>query len=255
MGFPRGFRTKQPACRHSMSASPSHRPRPATSSPIFPRGVAIAIGLCLALFGWLALRGPAGDFLQWENAVLRALRNAQDPTQGVGPVWLPEVVRDVTAMGSVAVLSLTIVGVMGYLLLLRAWRVAALILVATVGGTILMDLLKNAIGRVRPDIVPHLMHEVSASFPSGHSMMSSVVYLTLAVLLGETVARRRERAYFFALGGIIITLVGLSRIYLGVHYPTDVLAGWAAGTAWALFCWCIAQHLEHRHTIETPAED
>jgi undecaprenyl-diphosphatase len=116
----------------------------------------------------------------------------------------------------------------------------------------LVVVLKSLFSRPRPSVVPHLATEISASFPSGHSMMASVVYLTLAVLLGQLVARRRERAYFFGLGLVVVGLVGVSRVYLGVHYPTDVAAGWAAGTAWSLLCWSVAVHLQRRHTIDQP---
>jgi undecaprenyl-diphosphatase len=83
-----------------------------------------------------------------------------------------------------------------------------------------------------------------------HSMMSSVVYLTLAVLLARTMKRRRVKIYLVSAALFLSFLVGLSRVYLGVHYPTDVVAGWAGGTAWALLCWLTAYWLEKRGEVE-----
>jgi undecaprenyl-diphosphatase len=195
-----------------------------------------------------------GDYLPLEARILRAFRHSDDLARGLGPPWVESVVRDITAVGSVAVLTLLVVLVLGFLLLRRRRRAALLIFLATVGGVAVSDTIKVIAHRDRPQIVPHLMAETSLSFPSGHSMMSSVVYLTLGALLGQTLARRREKIYLIAAAILVSFIVGVSRIYLGVHYPTDVVAGWAAGVAWALLFWGLAWWLQRRGQLRTPEE-
>lgn len=218
------------------------------------RWVGVIGGAAVLMFAYLVWRGAAGDFLRVENQLLKALRDPTDPSSGIGPWWMEGVMRDLTGLGSTVVLTLTTIGVVGYLCLRRSWIAAGLVAAAASGGALLVVGLKSLFSRPRPSVVPHLATEVSASFPSGHSMMSSVIYLTLAALLGQLVVRRRERLYFIAIGLIVIALVGVSRVYLGVHYPTDVLAGWSAGIAWALLCWTGAVHLQRRRAMKTPRE-
>lgn len=214
----------------------------------------LALSLAVWVFAELVDDAVEGDYLDVERKIMLAFREPGNPAAGIGPPWVLNVVRDVTALGSVAVLTLLVALVIGLLLLKHRRRTALFILVATVGGTTIGSGFKAALARPRPDIVPHLMEVTSLSFPSGHSMMSSVVYLTLGALLGQTMARRREKIYLFGAAIFLTVLVGLSRVYLGVHYPTDVLAGWSAGTAWALGCWVIARWLQHRGNLGKPGE-
>ncbi|MCF3648727.1 phosphatase PAP2 family protein [Synoicihabitans lomoniglobus] len=216
------------------------------------RWVWVVGGAAVLAFAYLVWRGAAGDFLAAENRLLVLLRDSSDPGRGIGPWWMEGVMRDLTGLGSTVVLTLTTIGVVGYLCLRRSWFAAGLVAASAGGGAVLVVGLKSLFSRPRPSVVPHLATEVSASFPSGHSMMASVVYLTLAVLLGQLVVRRRERVYFIAIGLFVVALVGVSRVYLGVHYPTDVLAGWSAGIAWALLCWVVAVNLQRRRAVETP---
>lgn len=222
-----------------------------------PWGAAIGLVLfCASVWTFVELAddAPEGDYLEWENRILLASRHPDEPARGLGPWWVPEMARDLTAIGSAAVLTLVTVIIVGLLLMRQRARAALLILAASAGGYAVSTGLKEWFARDRPDVVPHLVEEVSASFPSGHSMVSSAVYLTLGVLLGQTVARRREKIYFIGAALLLTGLVGASRVYLGVHYPTDVLAGWAAGTAWALLCWGMACWLQRRGTIRTQAQ-
>ncbi|HEX2100156.1 MAG TPA: phosphatase PAP2 family protein [Candidatus Synoicihabitans sp.] len=198
---------------------------------------------------------PEGDYLEWENQILLSLRQADDLTLTRGPWWLAEAARDVTALGSAVVLTLLTGIVVGFLAMRRRLRTAALVLLATFGGYLLSSGFKSHFGRDRPDVVPHLTEELSLSFPSGHSMVSSATYLTLGALLAQTLARRRERIYFIATALALTGLIGASRVYLGVHYPTDVVAGWAGGTAWAILCWGVAFWLQRRGAIRTPPQE
>lgn len=204
-------------------------------------------GLVLA-FALLAGEVREGATLSFDNAVLEALRS---PTGPVGPPWLAEAVRDVTALGSFAFLGLLLAIVVGYLLLVRKRGMALLMLVAVLGGTVMSSLLKIGFDRPRPDITGSV-RVFTASFPSGHATLSAVTFLTIGVLLARLTQEPRERAYFLVLAVLLTVIVGLSRLYLGVHYASDVLAGWCAGSAWAILCWSVALVLQRRRQIAAP---
>lgn len=193
------------------------------------------------------LEGETREFDRW---VMRQLRRVEDPAVPLGPPWLIEAARELTALGGMAVLCLIVVAVVGYLLQQRAYGAMWLVLTAAGGGMGLSFTLKLLFGRERPDTSLHLVMVHSPSFPSGHAMLSAVVYLTLGALLAQVTQRRTSQIYFLTVALALTFLIGLSRIYLGVHYPTDVLAGWAVGLAWALLCWLVARALQRRGTLE-----
>jgi undecaprenyl-diphosphatase len=195
-----------------------------------------------------------GDTQQFDEWAVRAMRRADDPAMPIGPPFLHEVGRDLTALGGIAVLTLMVGGVLGFLWLRKMYGAAWLVLLATSTGLVASLLLKQLFQRDRPSIVPHLSIVSTSSFPSGHSMLSAVVYLTLGALLTRFVQQRRLKAYFLLVAFTLTFLVGVSRVYLGVHYPTDVLAGWSAGLAWALGCWLVARYLQRRGAVEDAAE-
>lgn len=216
-----------------------------------------ALAAAVAAWGFIELSEEVleGDTRAFDRAVLAWFRDAADPSKPVGPVWLAESMRDITALGSVAVLLGVTLAVLGYLLFERKYHAAVLVLVATVGGQVISSVLKALFDRDRPDVVPHLAEVLTASFPSGHSMLSAVVYLTLGALLARLVARRRVKVYFIAVAMLATVMIGLSRVYLGVHYPTDVLAGWSLGLAWATVCWLTARYLQRRGAVEREGEE
>lgn len=190
----------------------------------------------------------------FDEAVLLAMRSPTDLSDPFGPPWLEELGRDITAFGGIGVLALLTAAVIGYLLLSEKRRAAAVLALAIGGGLLLSLALKGFFERPRPDLVPHGSMVYTASFPSGHSMMAATVYLTMAALLARIHRRKRIKAYLLLVALGATFLVGLSRIYLGVHWPTDVLAGWAAGAAWALFCSLVARWLQRRGTMEPETE-
>ena len=192
-----------------------------------------------------------GSTLGFDRAVLRVLRTPGDPRVPIGPVWLAESARDITALGGYTVLILITGAVMGFLALDRKLAAMWFVFGATAGGLVLSLVLKRLFERPRPDIVPHLDKVMTSSLPSGHSMMSAVVYLTLGSLLARIVTKRQLKFYFLTLPLLLSGVVGFSRIYLGVHYPTDVLAGWTAGLVWATVCWLVARALQRRGQIES----
>jgi undecaprenyl-diphosphatase len=159
---------------------------------------------------------------------------------------LPEAARDVTILGSIIVLTVLTLAVVGYLFLAGRPVVAWLMLMAVFGGMALNDLLKLAFARVRPDVVPHGAQVFTMSFPSGHAALSAITYLTIGALLARSQPSVALGVYFMTLAALTTALVGVSRIYLGVHYPTDVLAGWCIGAAWAMACWVLMAHLQDR---------
>ncbi len=175
-----------------------------------------------------------GETRTFDEVILLALRTPGDISQPIGPPWLQEMVRDFTALGSTGVLTIITLGVVGWLMFSGKRKTAGLVLVAVLCGVVLSSLLKSGFARPRPDLVPHSVAVFTSSFPSGHAMMSAVVYLTLGSLVARTKHSVTLKVYVLSLALFLTLLVGLSRIYLGVHWPSDVLAGWAAGACWAL---------------------
>lgn len=201
-------------------------------------------------FSELAEEVFEGETQSFDEWMIRTLRDPADSAKPRGPSWMAEVGRDLTALGGVTVLTLVTLAVLGYLLLTRNHRTMIFVLIATVGGTALTYGMKSAFDRPRPELVPHLSQVYTSSFPSGHSMMSAAVYLTLATLLSTVLRRRRLKVYVLCIALLTSFLVGFSRVYMGVHYPTDVLGGWAVGLAWAMLCWLVDLWLKRRGIVE-----
>jgi undecaprenyl-diphosphatase len=203
-------------------------------------------------WGFFALAGEVleGDTQRLDERIIRALRRPDDPATPIGPPWMEEVGRDITALGGVPLIVLITGSVVGFLALDRKYGAMWFVLGATSSGFALSAALKALFRRPRPEVVPHLMKAYTSSFPSGHSMMSAVVYLTLGVLLARLVRRRRLKVYFLSLAVLLTVLVGVSRVYMGVHYPTDVLAGWTAGLVWAVLCWLVQRALQRHGQVE-----
>ena len=213
--------------------------------------LAVLVGALLAILlaiAFIALAGNVleGDTQAFDERMLTALRKSDNPAQPIGPRWLRGAALDITALGSATVLGLAVFAVAGFLVLQGAWRSALFVLAASSGGWIMNSLLKTAFARPRPDIVPHLREVMTLSFPSGHALTSAAVYLTLGALLMRIAKRPLMKFYCMSVAMLATVLVGASRVYLGVHYPTDVLAGWLLGLSWALLCWLVERALERR---------
>jgi undecaprenyl-diphosphatase len=211
---------------------------------------------CAALFLLAKLGSEVieGETLAFDRAIMTALRQPHDLSMPIGPRWLTLVIRDFTALGGVAVLTLLTVVTAGYLVVARKAHSAVFLIAATVSGSLLSTLLKGLFQRPRPDIVAHLVDVSTTSFPSGHAMNSAIVYLTLGGLLARTHHDRRIRIYILTVAILLTLIIGCSRVFLGVHWPTDVLAGWTIGAIWALFCSWIARQLQARGEIEAEGD-
>lgn len=210
--------------------------------------------LLVALAGapWLFLM-VAGEVSEGETAaidrtLLLALRTPGRPSDPLGPLWLEEAVRDVTALGGFTVLTLvTIVATL--LLVFHQRRREALIFAATVvAAQASSQLLKDFYERDRPALVAHGSYVYSHSFPSGHSAMAAAVFLILATVVASVEPRRRTKALIYGLAVAVVFAVGISRVYLGVHWPTDVLGGWTLGAGWALAAWLLLALTAPRQT-------
>lgn len=206
--------------------------------------------LFLYAFGQIADEVLEGETSEFDRIVLLAFRNVADVSDPVGPRWFEEMMRDFTALGGVGVLTLITLAITGFLFMTQKRHSAWMVLASVVGGVMLSNLLKWGFARPRPDLVPHGAIVYTQSFPSGHAMLSAVVYLTLGALLARTQARVRVKIYLLAIAALLTAIVGISRLYLGVHWPTDVLAGWTIGAAWALICWLAMLWLQREKKVE-----
>jgi undecaprenyl-diphosphatase len=220
-------------------------------------GATIAMGVAALgalVFMLIADEAVEGDTHEFDQSILLALREPGDLDNPVGPYWVEMAFADITALGGYTVLTLLVVAVAGYLVAAGKRGSALLVVGAVASGTLLSNLLKMGFDRPRPDLVAHLAHAQSSSFPSGHAMLSAVTYLTLGVLLARVHEKRRTKIIVMTYAIVLTLLIGVSRVYLGVHWPTDVLAGWALGAAWAALWWLLAWWLQRRGKIEPPGE-
>lgn len=219
----------------------------------FLAGLALATG---ALWGFMEVADAVreGGTRSIDRSLLLALRNPADAADPWGPRWFEEMMRDFTALGGMAVLTFFTAAAIGYLLLDGKRHAALAVFIAVAGGQVLSTFLKLGFDRPRPDLVPHEAFVMTASFPSGHSMMAAVTYLTLGAMLARVGARLPHKVYVLALALLLTVTVGASRVYLGVHWPSDVIGGWAVGAGWALLCWSAMRRLQRRGRIEAAPE-
>lgn len=213
------------------------------------RALMLLAALTLSLFAFLKFASEVseGDTLAFDRAILLSFRLPEQPATPVGPQWLHQAMIQITSLGGGAILTLVTAGVAGYLFVSKRAATGLFVIGSVSGGALLASTLKSIFDRPRPEVVQHLVEVNSLSFPSGHAMNAAVVYLTLGALLARAQPRRAARRYVVSLAVIVTFLVGISRVYLGVHWPTDVIAGWCVGATWAALCSLAA------HRFLTPA--
>ncbi len=210
-------------------------------------GLLVVLSLLYA-FAELAEEVSDEGQIGFDLGIMLALREPGQPREPVGPRWFDAVWVDITALGSPTVVIIVGAVVVVFLVLVRRWTAAAFVVVALLGAGVLSFALKSVYGRPRPELVYHLVTVSSPSFPSGHSLLAAVAYPTLGSLVAELIPRVQLRLYVVGVALFLMLLVGMSRVYLGVHYPTDVLAGWCVGLGWSIVCWLVLRRLRRAHT-------
>jgi undecaprenyl-diphosphatase len=212
----------------------------------------VGLGACALLLAFLTLAGEVteGDTQAFDTRILQALRNPDDPSRLIGPRWMESSLLDLTAIGGPTVLALVVVAVLGFLLLQTRYRTALFVVLTAISGELINTAMKHAFNRPRPTVVPHLRAVYTTSFPSGHAMESAIVYLTLGAILMRVSEGRVTKIYCLGIAMLLTALAGVSRVFLGVHYPTDVIGGWIIGFGWASICWLVEQRFETRAGIE-----
>ncbi|MGJ8571240.1 MAG: phosphatase PAP2 family protein [Hoeflea sp.] len=209
--------------------------------------------LCIAAFGIygfieIAEEVADGDIRNFDEVLFLSLRAAGDTSMLRGPDWLQETALEVTAVGGFPLIIFTVASVAGFFVVTKRYGAALFVVLSVGSGALLSYTLKQYYARPRPDLVDHLDAVHTASFPSGHALVTTVAYLTLAALVIGFVEERRARVYVLSIAVFVAVVVGVSRVYLGVHWPSDVAAGWALGAAWASFSWLIMHILKQRRT-------
>ena len=215
------------------------------------RALILVIGAAGGFWAFFNIAGEMteGETQAFDKHILLALRNPANLSEPLGSRSFEEAMRDVTALGGVTVMTLvTLVGVLAFLMHGKRWRAGIL------AGTVLLadissEALKQLYGRPRPDLVPHGSYVYSASFPSGHSTLSAATFLTLAMLIASLEPNRGTKIMVFVLAMLLVLAIGVSRVYLGVHWPSDVLAGWCLGGGWALAAWTVLAKFGGRQAL------
>lgn len=212
-------------------------------------GVLLILGLAISLLAFLAVADSvAGGYTGAFDHGLMSLLHPAGGSRAIGPAWLAQAIVDLTALGSITDLCVIVLLTAGLLAAQGRWRQGGLLIAAPLSGLLVLNTFKKAFDRPRPPLELHAVVVGNASFPSGHAMLSAVVYLSLGALLAHFAERRRIKAYALSAGMVLTLAIGASRVYLGVHWPTDVIAGWALGAAWAMLWWLLVWLFEHRRS-------
>ncbi len=201
----------------------------------------LAIWIAAAGAPWLFLsladEVSEGETERLDRALLLALRSPANPADPIGPRWFEESMRDVTALGGFTLLTVLAVASVLLLVFHNRKREAFIFGATVILAQVSTELLKALYDRPRPSLVAHGSYVYSQSFPSGHSTAAAATFLTLATVVASVEPRRRTKVLIYGLAMIFVIAVGVSRVYLGVHWPTDVLGGWTLGASWALVAW------------------
>lgn len=219
-----------------------------------PKIMICLIGIIMLLFSFFEIADDVfeGDTHKIDTDILMLMRDGNDSTNPWGPYWVQEAMRDISGLGGITVLTLVTIAAALYLFMMKKQVEGIYLLLSVNVGMILSNALKFGYARPRPDLVPHGSYTFTNSFPSGHSMMSAVVFLSVGALLSRAHTSYRIKSYFMGIAIFLTILIGISRIYLGVHWPSDVLAGWTAGAICAMCFWLIEWFWQERRLKKQP---
>lgn len=197
-------------------------------------GILILGGLTIAIFlsygfAKIAATVVSGKTTGFDEAVMRFMGQHQVP-------WISNLMVELTMLGTGIVVAMIVAVSALFLWLYDYKNSSTLLLVTTLGGILLNNVLKLGFDRPRPQFFEWGTHVMSSSFPSGHAMSAAIVYPTVAYLAARLQKTHFARVTTMLAAALLVLLICLSRVYLGVHYPTDVLAGVVVGLAWSAFC-------------------
>ena len=224
-------------------------------------GALLVVALGVMTFIEIADDMTEADGQAFDQAVLGWMQPV--PGQPRGPWWLHEAAGDITSLGGISVLALFAVAAVGFLLIERKRLSALLLTLGLAGGVALSEGLKALFERERQPAAYQAVETLNASFPSGHALLSTVFYLSVAVMMTRAFPQKRLKAYVLGVGMTLAGLVGLTLVYLGAHWASDVMAGWCVGAAWAMALWLVSyavarfQKTHHAQLQDepTPAEE
>ena len=225
----------------------THSPPLTTRSAAWLWPVLILAGLgALGLALHLTDEVSDHESYRFDTWILVHLRHAANTAIPIGPKWLELSAIDLSALGGFTLQWLLGGAAIVFLLYIRQRAEAAWLGASVIGASLFNTVLKQSLHRPRPEVVPHLTLVDNASFPSGHAMISAAILLTIGAMISETVKSTNARFCIMLFAGFLVFLIGLSRLYLGVHWPTDVLAGWCLGGVWALIVFAANRLLRRR---------
>lgn len=214
--------------------------------------IAAVSALFIVALGVVAFVNVADETMEGEGQAFdQAVLSWMQPTAGDprGPWWLKEAAADLTSLGGISVLTLFAVIAIAFLLIQRKRLSALLLVLGLAGGVVLSEGLKALFERQRPPAAFQAVDTLNASFPSGHALLSTVFYLTLGVMLTRAFPRTHVKAFVLGAAMSVALIIGMTRVYLGAHWASDVLAGWCAGAAWAMILWLVAYAVERRQAV------
>lgn len=213
-----------------------------------PRTAFTTLAAALTIFFILAATASHGAFDAAEEAIMLWLRPDAE-NAGSGSAWLVNSMRTLTTLSAGTVVTAISIAVAVLLAARRQWGWLIVLLAAVIGEALITDFLKTLFDRERPDVLTHLVRVSNESFPSGHASSAAALYLPLGLLATKFAKRPAARAYILTGAVALVFLIGVSRVYLGVHYPSDVVAGWCVGAAWASAAWLAVERLGGRAGI------
>ncbi|MGE0525692.1 MAG: phosphatase PAP2 family protein [Bdellovibrionales bacterium] len=219
--------------------------------------IVLLLLVCASAWGFMEIADELaeGDLHELDWQLLMLLRSAENPADPIGPRWFEEMVRDATALGSTLILTLLVVSAAVALLMERKRQAAVWLIGSSLGALAFSTFFKNVFDRERPNVLAPELLPTSYSFPSGHSLLSAAVYFTAAALLVHVIPRKRTKAFLLTVALLLTLLTGFSRVYLGVHFPSDVLAGWTLGLGWSVLCWFVFWQVSNRLRRSEPPPD